>query len=188
MLGPIVSRYCLFYYPSMISCPLELWGKKTLPYFTNDPSELYFYLFYYIFNFALQILFPSWSTLDCFPSHTSSLHPCLQKDVPTPLLSHASPLLPLQTSKLPEPAVSWGLGESSLTESRPAVICYKCVGDLISVCVSYLVGGPVSERSWGSRLIETVTGLPSSLASSRFSLIQPQGSAASLHWLGALNF
>jgi hypothetical protein len=43
------------------------------------------------------------------------------------------------------------------------------------------------ERSWGSRLIETVgppTGSLSSSASSSLSLIQPQGSAAFVHWLG----
>ena len=49
------------------------------------------------------------------------------------------------------------------------------------------VGGSVSERFQGSRLVET-TGLPigslSSLTSTRFSLIQPQESAASVHFLG----
>ena len=54
--------------------------------------------------------------------------------------------------------------------------------------VCCLVGGPVSERCWGSRLIETA-GLPAGLASSSasysFSLIQSQGSTASVHWLGA---
>jgi hypothetical protein len=45
----------------------------------------------------------------------------------------------------------------------------------------------VSERSQGSRLVETVglpMGLPSSSASSSLSLTQPQGSLASVHWLG----
>jgi hypothetical protein len=45
----------------------------------------------------------------------------------------------------------------------------------------------VSERSWGSRLVETAgppTGLPSSSASFSLSLIQPQGSTASVLWLG----
>ncbi|CRH49041.1 Uncharacterised protein [Chlamydia trachomatis] len=50
-----------------------------------------------------------------------------------------------------------------------------------------LVGGSVSERSQGSRSIETA-GLPmgslSSSASSSVSLIQPQESTASVHWLG----
>ena len=44
------------------------------------------------------------------------------------------------------------------------------------------------ERSWGSRIIEIVglaTGLSSSSSSSSLSLVQPQGSAASVHWLGA---
>jgi hypothetical protein len=45
----------------------------------------------------------------------------------------------------------------------------------------------VSERSQESRLIETAgppIGSPFSSASSSFSLIQPQGSPASVHWLG----
>jgi hypothetical protein len=61
-----------------------------------------------------------------------------------------------------------------------------CVGGLISAGVCCLVGGPVSERSLESRLVETTgspAGSPSSSASSSFSLIQPQGSAASVHWL-----
>jgi hypothetical protein len=51
-----------------------------------------------------------------------------------------------------------------------------------------LVGGPVSERSRGSRIIETAgppTELPSSSASFSLSLIQPQELAASVHWLAA---
>jgi hypothetical protein len=62
------------------------------------------------------------------------------------------------------------------------------LGGLISPGISCLVDGPVSEKSQGSRLNETAgppTGSPSSSASSSFSLIQPQGSAASVHWLGA---
>ena len=45
-----------------------------------------------------------------------------------------------------------------------AVLYCMCVEDLISARVSCLVGGPMFERSWGSRLIETAsppTGSPS---------------------------
>ena len=62
----------------------------------------------------------------------------------------------------------------------PAILCCICVGGLILAGVCCLVVVPVSERSPGSRLIETagpITGLPSSSASSSFLLIQPQGSA-----------
>jgi hypothetical protein len=64
-----------------------------------------------------------------------------------------------------------------------AVLWYICVGGLISPGVCCLVGGPVFERSLGSRLIETAgppTGSPSSSASSSLYLIQQQGSAASV--------
>ena len=66
-----------------------------------------------------------------------------------------------------------------------AVLCCICVGSLISAGICCLVGGPVSERSRGYRLIETAglpTGSPPSSASSSFPLIQPLGSAASVHW------
>jgi hypothetical protein len=56
---------------------------------------------------------------------------------------------------------------------NPAVLCCICVGGLISAGVCCLVGGPVSERSQGPRLVEAVgppTGLPSSSASSSLSL------------------
>jgi hypothetical protein len=53
---------------------------------------------------------------------------------------------------------------------------------------SSLVGGSVSERSQGPGLVETADlsmGSSSSSTSSSFSLIQPpQGSPASVHWLG----
>jgi hypothetical protein len=45
----------------------------------------------------------------------------------------------------------------------PAVLCCTCVGGLIRAGVCCLFGGPVIERSLGSRLIETIgppTGLP----------------------------
>jgi hypothetical protein len=52
------------------------------------------------------------------------------------------------------PPVSWGLGASSLNQHRPGSPLL-CVGGLISAGVCCLVGGPVSERFQGSRLIET---------------------------------
>ena len=51
----------------------------------------------------------------------------------------------------------------SLTESDPLVLCFICVGGLISDGIYCLVGVPVSEKSRGSRLLETAgppTGLP----------------------------
>ena len=68
-----------------------------------------------------------------------------------------------------------------------AILCCKYVEDLISAGVSCLVGGSVSERSHGSKLVDTagvLIGLPCSSSSSRFSLVQPQTSSASVHWLG----
>jgi hypothetical protein len=67
------------------------------------------------------------------------------------------------------------------------VLCCICVRGLVSAGVCCLVGDSVSERSQGSRLVETAglpLGLPSSSASSSFYLIRPQGSLVSVHWLG----
>ena len=58
---------------------------------------------------------------------------------------------------------------------------------LFSAGVCCLVGGSVSERSRASRLVETA-GLPMGSPSFSFSLIQPQGSPASVHWLGVSIF
>ena len=58
---------------------------------------------------------------------------------------------------------------------------------IISAGVCCLVGGPVSESSQGFRLVETAglpMGSPSSTTSSSLSLVQPQGSLTSVHWLG----
>jgi hypothetical protein len=70
--------------------------------------------------------------------------------------------------------------------SDQAVLCCICVRSFISVGVCCLVGSSVSERSLGSRLAETSSlpmGSPSSSTSFRLSLIQPQGSPTSVHWL-----
>ena len=67
----------------------------------------------------------------------------------------------------------------------PAVLCCIYAGSQISTGICCVVGGPVFERSWRSRLIETAgspTGLLSPSTSSSFLLIQPQGSEASVHW------
>jgi hypothetical protein len=85
------------------------------------------------------------------------------------------------------PPVSWGLGASYLNEPRHTHIQCMCVGGLISAGICCLVGSPLFEISRGSRLSETAgspTGSPSSSDSNNFSLIQPQGSAPSIYWLG----
>jgi hypothetical protein len=87
------------------------------------------------------------------------------------------------------PPVSWGLGIYHLwMNTDPDVLCCICFGGLISAVVCCLFGGPVFERSRGTRLIENAGPpivLPSSSISPCFSLHQPQGSASSVHWLGA---
>ena len=59
-----------------------------------------------------------------------------------------------------------------------AVLCCICDRGLISAVLCCLVGGLVSERSWGSRLVEIADHSIGSFfsASSSLSLIQPQGS------------
>jgi hypothetical protein len=70
------------------------------------------------------------------------------------------------------------------------VLCCRCVSGLISAGVCCLFGDPVFEKYWGGGLglIETAgppLESPFSSASFSLSLTQQQGSAASVHWLGA---
>jgi hypothetical protein len=65
-------------------------------------------------------------------------------EAPTP-----HPIWPLNSLG---PPVSWGLGASSLNEHRPKGLYCMCIGGLILACVCCLFGGPVLERSLGSRL------------------------------------
>ena len=85
------------------------------------------------------------------------------------------------------PPVSWELGASSLTEPRlNSPLLYMCWGPHVSWCM--LPG-------WWSNVWEILgvqvkttgllIGLSSSSASSSFSPVQPQGSAASIFCLGA---
>jgi hypothetical protein len=137
-----------------------------------------FKIYSLIFFFTVQILSPSHFTLQLF--HIPHLlHSCLQEDTLTP--TH-----PTRPPNSLRPQVSLQLGASSLTESRPnRSLLYMCWEANIIWCM--LSGWWLSV--WeipGVRLIETAgppRGSPSS-ASSSFLLIQPQGSPASVHWLG----
>jgi hypothetical protein len=68
------------------------------------------------------------------------------------------------------------------------VLYCMSVGRLISAGVCCLVGGPMFQSSQGFRLIKTA-GPPTELPFSAFqiSLIQPQRTAASVHWLGEIS-
>jgi hypothetical protein len=143
----------------------------------------FFFFFYSLLLLSLIFFFHSSVVILLSFCPLTVLHP-----IPSPLsprgCPHPSQPLPLlllhPTSPLHSlgPQVSQRLGVSSLL--------YMCQG-LISAGVCCLVGGSVSERSQGSRLIETAglpMGSPSSSASSSLSLIQPQGPWTSDQWLG----
>ena len=90
--------------------------------------------------------------------------------------------LPIHTYTRPPhslgPQVSPGLGISHNEDKPGSPLLYMCQG-LRLAHVYCLVGGLVSERSQGSRLVEAAhlpMWSPSSSASSRLSQIQPQGS------------
>jgi hypothetical protein len=106
------------------------------------------------------------------PSHSSTSHsasPCLQKDVLTSLQPPTPPsptFFPPHLTRLPcslWSQVSQGLGASSLTEARPgSPLLYTCWGaeeGLVPASIYCLVGGSMSERSQGFRLVE-MAGLP----------------------------
>ena len=136
-----------------------------------------------IFFIKLFICTPYFTPALCPPTVP---HPIPPPHPMSPLgCYHPHPIWPLNSLG---PPVSSGIVASSLTEHRPWQCSTVCVlGGLISAGACCLFGGPVFERSRGSRLIETAgppTGLPSSSASFSLSLIQQQGSTASVHWLG----
>jgi hypothetical protein len=86
------------------------------------------------------------------------------------------------------PPVSWGLGASSLNEHRPrSPLLYMCWGPHISWCMLSVWRSSVWEISgvqvkWDYWFSYRVAPL---LSFFEPSLIKQQGSAASVHWLGA---
>jgi hypothetical protein len=127
-------------------------SSQTLPRSTLSTQlfQKFIYLFIYLFILHSTVYFPPSLPSDCSTSHNFSLSPTLP-------LTH-------QTCKLLGPPVSYVLGTSSQIEPRPSSpLLYMCWGPSISAGVCWLVGGPVSERSQGSRLFGTAclpTGSP----------------------------
>jgi hypothetical protein len=151
----------------------------TVTYF-DALYSVYFEFDLIFFIHSIQIYSLPSLTSDSSPFHTSS----------PPFLSHIWPPTN-QTSKFPGASnllkIRCTFSDWILTQQSSTAMC---VGGLILTGECYLVGDPVSERSQASKIIETAdppTGLPSSSASSSFSLIQLQGSSDSVHWLGANN-
>ena len=133
----------------------------------------YLIFFNYFCSFTVQSLPPSWSALPQF------LIPFLLPTVSKRMFHFTSP------PGLHTPGASSLQGQAHLLPLRPdqAVLCCMCVGGLRPAHVCCLVGGSGSERSPGSRLVETAglpMGLPSSSPSSSFPLIQSQGSLTSV--------
>jgi hypothetical protein len=158
-------------------------------------SHIFYNFSVFLFSFCDTFLFfvlylfiytPSFISLphprsNCSTSHTSSLPSFINEDVPT---IHLHPTRLLHSLG---PPVSWGLGASFLTEpipSSPLLDMYW--GSHISWCmlpgwwssVWEIAGAQINWDFWSS--------YRASLLLSFFqpSLIQPQGPAASVHWLG----
>jgi hypothetical protein len=119
---------------------------------------LYYYYYYLILkNNKKPRLYPSphvYTLTVLHPTPTLFLPP---RGCPHPYPTRPPHYLGLQVSR--------GLSASSLTDIRdPEVLCCICVKGLISASICYLVGGTVSERSQGSRLVKTASlpvGFPS---------------------------
>ena len=138
-----------------------------------------FILIYLIFSSYSRCYTPPGPPSDCSTSHTTAHH--FHKIVFNPHLTRTTQETVCGLQSLE------GLVHLLWLNPDLAVLCCMCVWGIMSACIFCLIGGSVSERSWRSRLNETAcphTGLPSSSASSSFSLIEPEGSAASVHWLG----
>ena len=145
---------------------------------TSVFSPFFFILFILLVFYTPLILSPSQSTLWLFHIEYFSPHcPFLHEDIPisTPP-SHQTSLLPGAFRLLRVRCIF-----SDWIQQLSAVYL---LDPLISWCM--LPGCvPMSKRSQGSILIETAgfpTGSPSTSASSSFSLIQPQGLPASVHF------
>jgi hypothetical protein len=153
------------------SCPMQ-------EVFMFNFRNMFFFKFYLNFNlfFTLHIMLPT------TPIHIQHLFPtpCLHGDAPNP-----HPTWPLNSLG---PAVSWGLGASSLNEHRHrSPLLYVCLGPHISWCILSIWWSSV----WGNSGVQINWHCWSScritLLISFFqpSLSQQQGSAGSVHWLGA---
>jgi hypothetical protein len=135
------------------------------------------------FNFKLQILFPSWSTL------LRLFHiPHLFLTPPSSPGCHHHPH-PHTTRPLNSlgPSVSWGLGASSLTEPRPSVSPLLYVYVLGAsyqlayaawLCSSIweILGVQVNWDCWSSYRVPLLLS---------FFQLSPNSTTASVHWLGA---
>jgi hypothetical protein len=140
---------------SDVSCDWDWEGECLLIHFSFFKNLIWFYSPDFIHISVHPLTVPHTIVLLCF-----------HEDVPIPPLP--TPLSPHQTSPL--------LGASSLlmvrcifsdwVQTQQSSAVYM-LGDLISAGISFLVGASVSERSWGSRLVETADLIdsPSSSAS-----------------------
>ena len=135
----------------------------------------------YLFIYLHYIFYPPPSTL--WLVHIPHLHsspPCLNMDATT-----LHPTWLLRSLGLP---ISWGLRASSLNEHKPrSPLLYVCWGPHISCyilpvwwsSVWEILGVQINWHCWSSYRIAFL------LSFFQPSLIQQQGSAASVHWLGA---
>jgi hypothetical protein len=134
---------------------------------------LFLLLLFFHFLLLLLITFIFHSPVS-IPLH---VHPLVvSHPIPPPFVSKSISLLQ-QASLRPGASSLLVLSASSPTRARPGShLLYMCQEPQTGYCM--LPGGLVSERSQGYMLVETAglsIGLPSSLASSSFSIIQPQG-------------
>jgi hypothetical protein len=85
----------------------------------------------FVFVFTLQILSPSWSTVWLFPHPIPPSYTLSPRWCPHPTTTH--PTKPIHSLG---PPFSWGLGASSLTDTKPSSpLLYMCWGPHISGCM-----------------------------------------------------
>jgi hypothetical protein len=169
----------------MFVSPLRpLWFILIHLYLLGNGREIWINLKKFFF-YTPDFIFPS---PGLYPTYSL----IVQHPTPPPLPHVSTWMSPPPTPpdlQTPWPPVSWGLGALSQLEHRPrSPLLYVCWGPHISWCMLPVWRSNVWEISGFQ--IETAglpTGLPSSSASSSLSLIQQQGAAASVHWLGANN-
>jgi hypothetical protein len=161
----------------LLVCPIKNWHWHSTEHFLF----LKFLFLIYFFNSIFHSLPPIHPPIVPHPTlPPQPIPPHVHVDVPTP-----QPTWPLNFLG---PPVSWELGASSLNEHRPSSpLLYVCWGPHISWCmlsvwwfgVWEILEVQINWDCWSSYRIALLLGF------FQPSLIQQQGSDASVHWLGA---
>jgi hypothetical protein len=126
----------------------------------SEVSFLFFYSPVVISLLVCPVTVPHHTPQPPPPPRLQGDIPSFHHTLPYPTPPHLTPPYPARPPHSLGHQVPWGLGTSSLTEARPgSPLVTMCQGPHISWCMLPGWWRRVSERSWGSRLVE-IAGIP----------------------------